>query len=281
MASWPGRARHVAARDHNPTSTVVTSTGAHTHPSPAVHAAATTSSAPGLPSTTIVALGLCFVAAALFVVLLTILARVHQVRRMTRAAQATGEDIDFSRMWTQQGGWLGYLVTAGDALGPHGMWDGQGRAYRRVQIPRMWEADVESEPSDDDLDLEKDQPLAIVPAPTQAAPDDLGVSFLVRMPSPELLVDAEKRISHYDDDDEPELPYLMLGTTFVSPSTSLAAAGINPGALDDPAKRDVVELEYNPRRLPNAPPYGTGAEPYATGSMWADAFGMNVGTMRR
>lgn len=78
---------------------------------------------------------------------------------MTRAAQATGEDVDFSRMWTQQGGWLGYLMTAGDSLGAHGMWEGQNRAtrYRKVPIPRIWEADVAKDPSAEELDWDKDQ----------------------------------------------------------------------------------------------------------------------------
>lgn len=91
------------------------------------------------------------------------------------------------------------------------------------------------------------------------------------MPSED--TEGEKRISHYDDDDEGELPYLMLGTTFVVPSSSLAAAGVKPGALDE-ANKDVVELEYVPRRLPIAPPY-------AARSAWSDAFALDIAGIRR
>lgn len=56
-------------------------------------------------------LGLGFVAAAVAVVMCTVLVRVFQVRRSATRARQNGEDVTFRDMWARWGGWWGMMFS--------------------------------------------------------------------------------------------------------------------------------------------------------------------------
>lgn len=96
-----------------------------------------------LPSSTIIALGLGFMAAAGAAVLITVLLRLWQVRRATRCARARGETVTYGQMWDRWGGWWG-LVFAQDesSVTPESVWAQRIHMHmdvRRLEKPNMWE----------------------------------------------------------------------------------------------------------------------------------------------
>ncbi|BEI84116.1 hypothetical protein CcaverHIS002_0407200 [Cutaneotrichosporon cavernicola] len=208
---------------------------------PHFHAQSTSPSASAAPtsdvslsSTTIVALGMGFIGAALLVVGLTVLLRVGAVARAVRRERAQGEDITFRTMWRRYGGAWGLLF----APAQDDQWTPVRVRRRKVgPTPKMWDVDVAKlKPEDEfDLDSEESQPLAAAPyyAPGASVPE-CAFSVLVVMPTPPHPPPSP------DNDDEPSLPDIMLGTTHLQPTIPLADAGIK----DDAESEKGSEFEY-------------------------------------
>lgn len=130
-------------------------TPTHTHPSSQQHTSAppTTTSDVSLSSTTIVALGMGFIGAALLVVGITVLLRVAIVGRAVRRARAQGETTDFRSMWRRYGGVWGLLFAPGQQVD----WTPVRVRRRRVgPPPKMWDVDVAKLKPEDEFDLDND-----------------------------------------------------------------------------------------------------------------------------
>lgn len=99
-----------------------------------------------LPSGTIVALGLGFVAAAICVVLTTILLRILQVRRAARSARTRGEQITYRQMWQRWGGWWGLMFAQTDDLHSRGLYGGRRIRIKvkHLETPIMWEIPLQT-----------------------------------------------------------------------------------------------------------------------------------------
>ncbi|GMK57271.1 hypothetical protein CspeluHIS016_0401050 [Cutaneotrichosporon spelunceum] len=207
----------------------------HAPPPPPTSQAPSASSSPdtSLSSTTIVALGMGFIGAALFIVALTVLLRVWAVYRVTRRERARGEHATFRDMWRRYGGAWGLM------FGPEetDTWTAvRARRHKLGPEPKMWDVDVAKlEPKDEfDLDNEASQPLAAAPYYASGASlPECAFSVLVVMPSP-----SHPPPAHEDDD--PPLPDIMLGTTHLQPTIPLADAGIKGDGASDKAS----EFEY-------------------------------------
>ncbi|CAK9786159.1 hypothetical protein CC85DRAFT_23665 [Cutaneotrichosporon oleaginosum] len=210
------------------TSTVAAPTRTHSYSAPA------RTSEVSLSSTTIVALGMGFIGAALFVVGLVVLIRVVVVTRAVRRERAQGQTSDFASMWQRYGGVWGLLFAPG-----------QGMEWTPVRVrrravgppPKMWDVDIAKlQPEDEfDMDKEETQPLAAAPyyAPGSNVPE-CAFSVLVVMPAPPHPLES---------DEEPSLPDLMLGTTHLQPTIPLAEAGLKSD--DESDKRSEFEYVVN------------------------------------
>lgn len=90
-----------------------------------------------------------FIGAALLVVGITILLRVHIVARAARRQRANGENVTFREMWDRWGGIWGLLFAPGEQFG---RWE-SGVVVRRKKVgppPKMWDVDVAKlEPKDE------------------------------------------------------------------------------------------------------------------------------------
>lgn len=96
-----------------------------------------------LPSTMVVGLGLGFVAAAMLVVVVTILIRTRHIRRAVREARGRGEHVSYRDMWRRWGGCWGLIFAHAEGMDENIRWTRRHTIYtRNLVTPTMYEAEV-------------------------------------------------------------------------------------------------------------------------------------------
>ncbi|WWD17503.1 hypothetical protein CI109_101944 [Kwoniella shandongensis] len=195
-----------------------------------------------IPTSTIVAIGIGFVAFGISVILLLF---IHRVLKVRRVARARGEP--FSVVWEREGGFWGFLNSVGEssALGAGGVpsrrlarWDWSTENGKEIERPEMWEV------SWYDQEEELKNPLAVCPSsypdtkPKVPPLPTIDIAVLISLPSPTI-------------PDPEELPNLIVGTTSLIPIVHSPLSRVisaesdqSDGMVEDKLKGQVKEVEY-------------------------------------
>jgi hypothetical protein len=123
----------------------------HTH-----HAPRASETTVDIPSSTVISIGLGFVAFAVGILFILVFIRVLRISRAARAARAQGRQVTFAELWHEEGGILGFLTGLGAenaGVGAGGLGGDLIRVRRMLEErtrmleglgrrPVMWEVEV-------------------------------------------------------------------------------------------------------------------------------------------
>ncbi|KAK8864198.1 hypothetical protein IAR55_001444 [Kwoniella newhampshirensis] len=202
-----------------------------------------------IPTSTIVAIGVGFVAFGFSVLILLFVLRIAKVRRISRER---GEE--FRVVWSREGGFWGFLNSMGDTGGVGGggiggrrgiiRWDRNGEIAEVMKRPEMWEVSWRDE-------HELSRPLAVCSSTSPQKPERTIGSNDRDSPLPTIDIAIFISLPSPNASDSEALPNLIVGTTSLVPIIPSPLSRVvseesdrSDGAVESKTKGQVTEVEY-------------------------------------
>ncbi|KAI9639599.1 uncharacterized protein MKK02DRAFT_39920 [Dioszegia hungarica] len=216
-----------------------------------------------IPSSTVIAIGLGFLAFVCLLVTTTLGTRLYRVRRRMLADRAAGQPITFAQAWAREGGLFSFLTNIGNSglgvgagatlVGGRGTDRLWGASHTEKEVPIIWDVPIqekaqEAADGDDSFDpfalsstaspryIDRATPATELPQPR------FTLSILISLPAqptrPKPVNPSASKPEGEDEEDEwAEIPEVLIGTTQICPMISNAPPEAAAGAEEKKTSR--------------------------------------------